>query len=157
MIRPGTAADAEDVARVHVASWQAAYAYALPHEQLMAQSVDERAQIWRASPPIVAEVDGQIVGFVSVGTRHEEGADGQLFAIYVHPDDWGKGVGRSLLEAGEQRLRELGHEEAILWVLEDNPRTRRFYEAAGWSSDDTARRGELFGFEFTEVRYSKRL
>jgi GNAT superfamily N-acetyltransferase len=156
VIRPGTPDDAEAVARVHVQTWQAAYAHALPRERLAALSVEERAEMWRGQPPLVAEIDGEIVGFASVGPSRDEDA-GELYAIYVHPDKWGTGVGRALIEAGEERLRELGHEHALLWVLDDNPRARRFYEVAGWSPDGTARDVELFGFELTEVRYRKTL
>ena len=98
-----------------------------------------------------------IVGFIDVGASRDEDADAELFSLYVHPDSWGTGVGRALIEAGEQRLRELGHTTAILWVLDDNPRARRFYELAGWAADGTAREIELFGFRFPEVRYTKTL
>ncbi len=158
MIRPGTAADAEGVARVHVETWQAAYAHALPSEQLEALSLEEAVERHRRWPPeLVAEQDGEIVGFVSVGASRDPGTDGELFAIYVHPEHWGTGVGRALLDAGEEELRRLGHNEAILWVLEDNPRARRFYEIAGWSADGAAREIHIFGFDVDEVRYSKRL
>jgi GNAT superfamily N-acetyltransferase len=157
VIRPGTADDAVGVARVHVASWQAAYAHALPRDQLAALSVDERAEQWRRWPPIVAEVAGEIVGFVSVGAARDEDADGELFAIYVHPDHWSTGVGRQLMEAGEDELRRLGHREGALWVMDDNPRARRFYELAGWTADGHARDIELFGFDIPEVRYAKSL
>jgi GNAT superfamily N-acetyltransferase len=156
MIRPGTAADAEAVARVQVQTWQAAYADVLPHEPLMALSPEGRAEGWRNSPPLVAEVDGQVVGFVSVGASRDEGGDGELFAIYVLPDHWGTGIGRALIEAGEAHLRELGHGEADLWVLEDNARARRFYEAAGWTSADV-RPITILGAEIPEIRYRKRL
>lgn len=111
----------------------------------------------RRSPPLVAEVEGKIVGFVAVGPTNDESGDGELYAIYVHPDHWGTGVGRALMRAGEERLRELGHRDAHLWVLADNPRARRFYQAAGWSTDRTERRIEAFGFVLDEVRYQKRL
>ena len=143
---------------MQVETWQAAYAHALPREQLESQSVEERTKMWRAWPPtFVAEVDGRIVGFVAVGASRDEGADGELFSIYVHPEHWGTGVGRALIEAGETRLRELGHAEALLWVLDDNPRARRFYEAAGWSADGTKRQIEVFGFQVPEARYEKKL
>jgi GNAT superfamily N-acetyltransferase len=157
MIRPGTPDDADAVARVQVETWQTAYAHTLPHEQLMALSVEERADMHRRHPPIVAEVDGEIVGFVSVGRTFDEQGDGELYAIYVHPSRWGTGVGRELLATGEDRLRELGHRDAHLWVLNDNPRARRFYEAAGWSTDGAERRIEAFGFVLDEVRYTKSL
>ena len=160
MIRPGTAADAEEVARVHVETWQAAYARVLPGKGLARLSAERgarRAELHRRSPPIVAELAGRIVGFVSVGRGVDPGTDGELYAIYVHPDHWGEGVGRELITAGESRLRELGHRHAILWVLEDNPRARRFYELAGWTPDGTARPIEIFGVHVPEVRYEKRL
>jgi GNAT superfamily N-acetyltransferase len=123
----------------------------------MALSVEERAEFWRQWPPLVAEIDGEIVGYVSVGPCRDEPSEGELYAIYVHPEHWGTGIGRELIQAGEQRMRELGHQEAVLWVLEDNPRARRFYEAAGWSTDGTTRPIELLGVEVPEVRYSKSL
>lgn len=157
MIRPATPDDAEAVARVHVETWRAAYAHALSAEGLASLSVTQRAELHRRSPPVVAEVDGEIVGFVSVGPGTDPDTDGELYAIYVLPDRWGCGVGRALMQAGEERLRELGHQHAILWVLEDNPRARRFYEAAGWTLDGTRRPIEIFGQPVPEIRYEKSL
>jgi GNAT superfamily N-acetyltransferase len=158
VIRPATADDAEGGARVQVETWQAAYAHALPSEQLQAWSVEDAVGRHRAWPPtFVADLDGEIAGFVSVGTSRDPGTDGELFAIYVHPVHWSTGMGRKLIEAGEEELRRLGHEEAILWVLNDNPRARRFYERAGWSLDGSARDINIFGFDVSEVRYAKKL
>jgi ribosomal protein S18 acetylase RimI-like enzyme len=157
VIRPGTPEDAEAVARVHVETWRAAYPHLLPRDRLMGLSVDGRVEMFRRRPPLVAELDGEIVGFVAVGAGKDPDSDGELYAIYVHPDHWGTGVGRALIAAGENRLHELGHAEAILWVLEDNPRARQFYEAAGWSRDGMKRPIEIFGIEVPEVRYRKTL
>jgi ribosomal protein S18 acetylase RimI-like enzyme len=155
VIRPGTVADAEDVARIQVETWQAAYAHALPQKELEELSVADRIPMHRLHPPLVAEVGGEVVGFVAVGAARDEDAEGELFAIYVHPDHWGTGVGRALMQEGEAELRRLGHSRVVLWVLEDNPRARRFYERAGWSADGKAQKIELFGFEISEVRYAK--
>ena len=158
MIRPGTADDAAGVARVQVETWQTAYAHALPAEQLEKLSLKEAVERHRRWPPeFVAEHDGEILGFVGVGKSRDPDTDGELFAIYVHPNHWGTGVGRRLIQAGEEELRKLGHEHAILWVLDDNPRARRFYELAGWSPDGAAREIHIFGFDVAEVRYAKRL
>jgi GNAT superfamily N-acetyltransferase len=157
VIRQATADDAEAVATVQVRSWQAAYGHVFPRERLLSLSVADRADIWRSTPPLVAEVDGKIAGFVAVGLSRDAGGDGELYAIYVRPEQWGTGVGRALIEAGEERLRELGHGHASLWVLEDNPRARRFYEAAGWSTNGTTRPIEIFGILVPEIRYEKKL
>jgi GNAT superfamily N-acetyltransferase len=115
MIRPGTPEDADGAARVHVETWQA-YAHALPVDQLAALTVDQRAPGWRRWPPtFVAEEAAVIVGFIDVGASRDEDADAELFSLYVHPDSWGTGVGRALIGAGEERLRELRHTTAILW------------------------------------------
>jgi ribosomal protein S18 acetylase RimI-like enzyme len=158
VIRLGTPDDAEGVARVHVETWQAAYAHALPREQLQALSLEEAVERSRRWPPtFVAERSGEILGFVSVGASRDPGTDGELFAIYVHPQHWGTGAGRALIQAGEDELRRLGHHDAVLWVLDDNPRARRFYELAGWSLDGAAREIHIFGFDVAEIRYAKRL
>src|SRR6266496_3379296 len=112
MIRRATPEDAEAVARVHVETWQAAYAHVFPREGLEGLSANRgarRAELHRQVPPIVAEVNDEIVGFVSVGPGTDPGTDGELYAIYVHPDHWSAGFGRQLIQAGEERLRELGH------------------------------------------------
>jgi len=141
-----------------VETWQAAYAHALPPDQLETLSLAEAVERSQHRPPtFVAELSGEIAGFVSVGASRDPGTDGELFAIYVHPGHWGTGVGRALIDAGETELRRLGHKEAVLWVLDDNPRARRFYELAGWSVDGAAREIEIFGFDVSEVRYAKRL
>jgi GNAT superfamily N-acetyltransferase len=98
-----------------------------------------------------------VVGFVSVGECREGDADGELYAIYVDPDHWASGIGRELIAVGEQRLRELGHMDVILWVLEDNPRARRFYECAGWYHDSERRSITVLGREVPEVRYRKQM
>ena len=55
------------------------------------------------------------------------------------PDFWGAGVARALHDRAVARLRELGHERARLWVLEQNQGARRFYERRGWRPDGSTR------------------
>ena len=77
------------------AVWQAAYSPVLPAERLAQLSVERRARQWRDWPPLLAESGDVVVGFVSVGASRDADADGELFAIYVDPDYWGRGVGAS--------------------------------------------------------------
>jgi hypothetical protein len=44
---------------------------------------------------------------------------------------------------------------ATLWVLEDNPRARAFYERAGWAADGDWKAEQRFGVRAAEVRYRK--
>jgi RimJ/RimL family protein N-acetyltransferase len=55
--------------------------------------------------------------------------------------------------AGVESMRASGYRDAVLWVLEDNPRARRFYEREGWSLDGGRKDAEFVGMRVPEVRY----
>ena len=73
------------------------------------------------------------------------------------PRPLGTGVGRTLLAAAQAELTRLGYTEAVLWVLPNNARARRFYEVAGWITDGIQRTSEVLGVAVPEVRYRRRL
>jgi ribosomal protein S18 acetylase RimI-like enzyme len=122
------------------------------------------ASRWRArlrTPPAgwtttVVEDGEAVVGFASIGPSRDERGIGELYAIYVDPSHWSTGAGRMLLEEGEAQLRS-AYDEATLWVLEENPRARRFYERAGWAPDGARKAEVRWGVRAPEVRYRKRL
>ena len=161
-VRTASARDAESVERIRVRGWQVAYRHVLPPHELDAMPVDPSRWARRlARPPagwstFVAEEDGRVVGFASVGPSRDEGGIGELYAIYVDPDAWSTGAGRALIRCAEERLAS-EYAEATLWVLEDNPRARRFYEAAGWRPDGARKVEDRWGVAAAEVRYRKRL
>ena len=66
-------------------------------------------------------------------------ADGWLEALYVRPAAWGTGLADRLHDAAVAELRRRGTARARLWVLELNPRPRRFYERHGWRPDGSSR------------------
>jgi L-amino acid N-acyltransferase YncA len=160
IVREATTADARGIAEVHVRAWQVAYAHVFPPEQLGALSVDEREARWRehnlvdrAIVTTVAERDAHIVGFAGVGSSRNRDADGELYAIYVLPEEWGRGIGDALMADALERLRAQRLWNAILWVLEDNPRTRRFYERHGWRPDGATKHETYLDTDVPLVRY----
>jgi GNAT superfamily N-acetyltransferase len=162
-VRTATGADAHGIARVQERGWQAAYRHVFPAEELDRGGFIQAAR-WHERldcPPegwstFVAELDGTIVGFTSVGPSRDERGIGELYAIYVDPDEWSTGAGLALIERAEKQLRT-EYEEVTLWVLEDNPRARRFYERAGWALDGARKAESRWGVRAPEVRYRKRL
>ena len=83
---------------------------------------------------------------------------GELWAIYVAPDDWGRGAGRALWERGRSSLQASGFLDVTVWVLEDNRRALRFYEAAGFAPDGGHDKTiELGGESLTEIRLRRDL
>jgi GNAT superfamily N-acetyltransferase len=161
-IRAATGKDAKGIARVQERGWQAAYRHVFPADELDRGGFIQAAR-WRERldrPPtgwstFVADRDGTVVGFTSVGPSRDERGVGELYAIYVDPDEWSTGTGRALIERAEERLRE-GYAEVTLWVLEDNPRARRFYERAGWTLDGARKAESRWDVRAPEVRYRKR-
>ena len=82
---------------------------------------------------------------------------GELFALYVDPDFWGRGVGRALIAAARARLVAEGYRWAVLWVLEGNARADRFYRADGWAPDGARRTETIGGLAATDLRCRRSL
>jgi GNAT superfamily N-acetyltransferase len=154
--------DAEAIERIRVRAWQVGYRHVFPPQGLDAMAIDwsrwsERlSQLLPGHACFVAEDEEAVLGWTTVGPSAVPQQFGELHGLYVDPDRWGRGVGRVLLARGEAELAETWR-EAVLWTLADNPRTRRFYEAAGWRPDGTTSSLEFFGVEAPVVRYAKRL
>jgi ribosomal protein S18 acetylase RimI-like enzyme len=165
-IRPAEVSDARELAEVHIASWQTAYRGLYPDTVLDGFSVESGEKRWKERLPhestktLVYELDGRVVGFVRFGASRGDAAEegvGEISAIYLTPFAWGKGYGRALLEAALESLRAAGYDEATLWVLKDNPRAIRFYEAAGFQADGTVKTVPRHGVELEELRYRRSL
>jgi ribosomal protein S18 acetylase RimI-like enzyme len=161
VVRDATPDDARDIAHVRGRAWREAYAHIFTPDQLSTISVDEDAERWTrflGDPPprsgaLVAVDGGSVIGFASHGVARDEAALGELYTIYVLPECWGMGAGQALMRETLSRLIGYGLVEAVLWVLEDNPRTRRFYERSGWHADGGVMDGEWLGTMVREVRY----
>jgi GNAT superfamily N-acetyltransferase len=162
-VRQATSEDAAGIARVQERGWQAAYRHVFPAEELdrggfihtdrWRERVDRPPTGWWT---FVAVLEGKVVGFTSVGPSRDETGIGELYAIYVDPEQWSTGTGLALIEQAEEQLRT-AYTEVTLWVLEDNPRARRFYERAGWALDGGRKAEARWGVRAPEVRYRKRL
>jgi GNAT superfamily N-acetyltransferase len=148
-IRAATRADADSITDVQVASWRTGYAHVFPESILYADDFDKTRREfwtgWRFAPGhrlAVAAVPGEgdgpdrIVGFSSYGPERERARGftgrGEVWAFYLHPDQWGTGLATDLMDYTETRLQAEGFQTAVLWVLKDNPRGRCFYEKLGW-------------------------
>ncbi len=155
--------DAAGIAAVHVASWQRAYRGLMPAGLLDSLSVPARTQRWASNldgagaTTFVAELDGAVVGFASIGPSRDDDADadgaGELWALYLHPRHWDAGHGHVLHAHAVNALAATGAAEATLWVLTTNDRARRFYGRHGWAADGATRVVDLAGAELAESRY----
>lgn len=161
VVRRATVDDASAIATIHVTSWQAGYQGIVPEPFLRSLSVEAREARWReilqqeASVTYVVEDPRHIAGWISVGRSRDPEVvptTGELWAIYVAPADWGRGAGRALWDRGRAHLSESGFLDVTVWVLKDNRRALRFYEAAGFARDGQERPIEIGGASLPEIR-----
>lgn len=160
-VRRADPQDAPALGRIHIETWQIAYSEMFPEGFLAGLDHGRRAEWFERTIGEGREVwvtpdSGEPAGFSLFGESRSNNW-GELYAIYVHPDHWGEGHGHRLLARSESRLVELGYDRALLWVLEENDRARRFYERQGWSLGRPVKLEEIGGTQVTEVRYEKDL
>lgn len=157
VIRLAEAPDAEGLGRCHLACWREAYTGLVDADRLDAvlTRLDERVERWRrilAEPAgqLLAEHDGEVVGFASAGPGRDADLDlgTELYALYVRQVWWGSGLGHRLLQSA------LGEEDAYLWVFRDNARARRSYHRHGFVTDGVEKVNDRFGG--VEIRLVRR-
>ena len=164
-VRPARAGDADQLARVQVASWRCGLAGIVPPVLLGELTGEEAEAVWRerwreaiSNPPtsrhrVLAAVSGsvsgtaarEVVGFVSAGPGTDAdrwpGTDAEIYEFRVSPERTGYGHGGRLLHAAVDTLVSDGFHTVSIWVLEADSSLREFLEAAGWAADGA--RGEL--------------
>jgi ribosomal protein S18 acetylase RimI-like enzyme len=140
--------DAEAIEFVHYAAREAVYGGKVvdwPPPGPDRPGRVERWRTWLSSPDvscIVAERDGRILGFCTIRPSRDDDAsesEVEMPTLYVHPDAWGRGLGRALCDACVARARDRGFRALTLWVLAMNERARRFYDAFGFEPDGTTK------------------
>ena len=164
-IRTALPADVDALAETAISAWRAGFRGIVP------ERIDPR-RAWRpdrieqrlrgvddGSEILAAEVAGQVRGMALLGpSRDAEArpAEGEIVALYVHPDHWRQGIGRELVARSLDRLRARNHRQAIVWTLAESPRNIEFYEALGFRLDGGEQRRSSFGSPL-EVRFRIRL
>lgn len=163
VIRTATMDAAAAIARIHVLSWQTAYAGIMPADFLARLSVDEKAVWWGrylAGNPgglLVATMAEVVAGFISFGpSRDADGAGkSEVYALHVAPERWAGGVGRHLIAGTEAALPPGA--DLTLWVLEQNQRARGFYRAVGFLPNGADKQIVVGGVSLREIRLAKKI
>lgn len=157
--------DSLAVATIHTLSWQHAYKGIMDQNFLDNISIAKREANWRLGiekndPKLIRLVaceGDDILGFVC-GLENRSldllpSCDSELWAIYVHPQFEGKGVGKKLIEKFKEELCLLGKKQFCIWVLRDNRKARAFYERQGGVLASAEKNFQLAGGELAEVAY----
>lgn len=160
-IRAAEPEDAQAIAEVHIASWQAAYRGIIAEDVLDRLDSSRRAKAWREllgarrCVCYLSGDQGNVTGFVSLEPCRDDDKDphrvGEVSALYVHPKRWRRGYGRALLQRGLTHCAAEGFREVTLWVLQKNVAGPLFYEHHGFRADQSEKVHKPT--ELIEVRY----
>lgn len=160
MIRLSTPADADRLAEVTLASWQAAYRGLLPERYLDELKLGDQRKAWYRNLANVGftsflhEADGRVQGYVNLWPGRGGQASMEITALYIRPESWRNGIGLALMARALSVGRDRGLGTAYLWVLRENRRARSFYERCGLSHTGTHREDRSFGGRtVSEVQY----
>jgi GNAT superfamily N-acetyltransferase len=130
MLRPARPEDAPAVAEIWHHGWRDGHLGNVP-DALTAVRTPGSFRVRageRVADTVVAEVDGEVAGFIMVDGDEVE-------QVYVSAEHRGRGVAGVLLAEAERLVAAAGHERAWLAVVPGNARARRFYERSGWADD----------------------
>ena len=164
MIREARSDDAAAIAAIDVAGSRYAYKGILSDEYLYNElTVEARIPVYqrwmtekRFELYVYEDPDTKAVeGMMGIGRCEDEDKDGafELHFLYVDPDHVRKGIGTGMLSFFEQKGRDNGYTEYVIWVLEENDMGRKFYEKNGYRLDG---KDKIFKrWNKREIRYVK--
>jgi len=145
MIREAAVMDSVRIAEIDVTSSRYAYQDILSHKCLRDLSVENRIPVYerwikekRFEIYVYEDADTRTIrGMMGIGPC--EGIDKpeafELHLVYVDPDYVRKGIGSEMLRFFEQKGKQAGCREYVVWVLEENEMGRHFYEKNGFHPD----------------------
>ena len=163
MIREATVSDAARKAEIDAISSRYAYQDILSEECLKDLTVESRIPVhtrWLAEKRFAMYVyedpdTGIIKGMMGIGMCEDDDKKGafELHFIYVDPDSVRRGIGSEMIRFFEQKGREKGCGEFVIWVLEENGMGRNCYEKNHYHSDGKEKVFKRWNKR--EVRYVK--
>ncbi len=141
----------------------------MPKEYLESLSIEQKTKLWAKSLSdenlginLVLEKNKKIIGFCVFGPARDKDLlndnFGELVALNILPNNWGKGLGSVVIEHIIKESKAKKWSAIYLWVLKQNMRARAFYETHGFVKEDIKKFDKsLTGHELHEIRYVKAL
>ena len=163
MIREATIHDAVRTAEIDVISSRYAYQNILSEELLKDLTVENRVPVhtrWisekRFDMYVYEDPDTGIVkAMMGIGMNEDEDKEGafELHFIYVDPAYVRQGIGSEMIRFFEEKGKEKGCKEFVIWVLEENEMGRNCYEKNHYHFDGKDKIFKRWGKR--EIRYVK--
>jgi ribosomal protein S18 acetylase RimI-like enzyme len=167
LVRAATPEDSSAIATIHIESWRAAYKDILPKALLDGLQYEPKRAYWQSTlergkeQVTVVEHEGQVQGWMLWGEDRDfpgETYRQEVYAIYVAPPYYRKGIGTKLFQHLFSSLNLQQVYCVSVWVLEDNAAAIAFYRHHGFSTTPEASKMIIRGgAELNEIKLWKRL
>ena len=165
-LRRAVVSDEAAIARLHADSWRTAYRGILRDDFLNDTVVANRREMWSTRFSeigredqliLVSEERGQIQAFACAFLDADPEWGTLLDNLHVIPGLKGKGLGRQLMAAVAENIRQHGDLSLLhLWVYEQNTQARGFYERLGGVITDCVAEAAPDGSRVHALRYAWR-
>ena len=109
---------------------------------------------------LLVEEDGEPLGLSACGASRDDDVDesvGEIRSFFVAPGHWRRGVGRALMAAVLDSLRERGYTVATVWSFTANERANAFYEGLGFTREGAEEPMDEAWARLPGVRYRRSL
>ncbi|WP_206459141.1 GNAT family N-acetyltransferase [Anaerovorax sp. IOR16] len=142
-IREANIYDVEDISRIYALSWKAAYKGMVPQTYLDNLREDfwvSAFSDWISNEILNVKVicdEEKMLGCIAYGKSRDEKFEdwGEIVSLYMLPQYYGKGYGTKLIKNALNDLEYMGFNKIYLWVLEENFKSKKFYEKNGFISE----------------------
>ena len=148
-------------AAVHCQAWKEAYVGLVNQDFLDGRTMEMSLQSAQRAfdngiTTLIAKDRERVVGFADFGRYWLDDLHdaGEVYAIYVLKEYYGKGIGYALMKKALDALSE--YPQTAVWVLTGNERAIRFYKRCGFEFDGQKKEIEL-GTPATEARMILRI
>lgn len=135
--------DIQKVAEIQVNAWKKVYKGIIDDFYLkninVKDKIKEREKDYDKNGFIVAEIDGEVVGFCryiydDYFNFQVRDADCELLAIYIRDDLKQTGIGTKLFEYMKNEFIDNNKKKMIVWCLKENIGAKIFYKKMGGRS-----------------------
>jgi len=132
------ATDSLEIARLIKDGWNSAYKGLISEEFLKNMNIDDMAAKWKNNIETNENIyvyvsNDKILGVIRFGDAKEYATQniGEIFCLYVKPEEKRKGIGTQLLEFAKNKLIQEGYQKMIIWCVKGNKQGANFYKKCG--------------------------
>lgn len=128
--------DAEEIAKLVISAWQETYKGLIDDNYLNSLDVETAKDRWEKEIEddknvLIYKENDKILGVIKYDAAENEVENGEVYVLYVKPEEKRKGIGTKLLNTVKQNLLKDNYKKMIVWCLDGNKIGESFYSKSG--------------------------